>query len=103
MFLVISYDIEKTNIDAHETVSNFISNSLNPNDYKVYGLSSSSVEDVKDKLLITELLYPYFLVDQTTLKTMIRANPGIFLLKNGVVIEKWHWRDIPSDLSGIIN
>ena len=26
---------------------------------------------------------------------MIRANPGLILLKDGVVMDKWNWRDIP--------
>ncbi len=34
-------------------------------------------------------------VDETTLKTMVRANPGYILLKNGVIEGKWSWADVP--------
>jgi hypothetical protein len=33
--------------------------------------------------------------DETTLKTMIRANPGFILIKDGVIIGKWSWANVP--------
>lgn len=33
--------------------------------------------------------------DDIVLKTMVRANPGVMLMKDGVVIDKWNWRDTP--------
>jgi len=97
VILVVSYDIEKTHIRGHVQIDKFISNSLAYN-IPIYGLSSSSENDVKIKLSKSDLNYPYFLVDQTTLKTMVRANPGVFVLENGVVVNKWHWRDVPKGL-----
>ena len=32
--------------------------------------------------------------DETTLKTIIRANPGILTLQNGTVTGKWSWTDV---------
>jgi hypothetical protein len=43
-----------------------------------------------------QLAIPYFFGDATLLKTMIRSNPGLILLKDGTVIEKWHHNDVPS-------
>ncbi len=39
---------------------------------------------------------PYYYADATVLKTIIRANPGIFLMQDGIVKGKWHYNDIPS-------
>jgi hypothetical protein len=40
-------------------------------------------------------LYDFVLVDNTVLKTMIRSNPGLMLMKDGTVIANWHWRNLP--------
>lgn len=37
----------------------------------------------------------YYFSDDTVLKTMIRSNPGLILLENGVIKGKWHYNDVP--------
>ncbi len=39
---------------------------------------------------------PYYFADGTLLKTMIRADPGFVLLKNGTIKGKWHYNDLPT-------
>jgi hypothetical protein len=38
---------------------------------------------------------PFFNADDIALKTMIRSNPGLILVKDGVVIDKWHFNHFP--------
>ena len=38
---------------------------------------------------------PYYKADATVLKTIMRSNPGTWLLKNGVVRGKWHYNSTP--------
>ncbi|MFP4488306.1 MAG: BT_3928 family protein [Bacteroidales bacterium] len=44
------------------------------------------------------------LVDETTLKTIIRSNPGFMSIKKGVITGKWAGRDLPGkdEIIGII-
>jgi len=90
VYLLISYDINKTKLKGHQKADKLLQSGI-----PIYGLSSSSNEDILSALDLTELKFPYFSVDQTTLKTIVRSNPGLVLIKNGVVVDKWHWRDIP--------
>jgi uncharacterized membrane protein YphA (DoxX/SURF4 family) len=43
-----------------------------------------------------QVALPYYYADGTVIKAMIRANPGLILMKNGIVLGKWHNNDIPA-------
>ncbi len=69
----------------------------------------SAVDDKVDVLALTssdrasfeafrhhyQLAIPYFFVDATVLKAMIRSNPGLIFLEDGTVKGKWHFNDVP--------
>lgn len=38
----------------------------------------------------------FFYADAVPLKSMVRANPGLILLKNGTIINKWPASALPS-------
>lgn len=63
-----------------------------------YVLSSSGSDELKS--LGSEL--NYCSTDETTLKTMMRANPGYILIKNGTIIGKWSWASL-KELSILLN
>ena len=63
--------------------------------YDTWILTSSGYEVFEAFRHQHQLAAPYFFADATVLKTMIRSNPGIFLLKDGTVKAKWHYNDTP--------
>jgi len=93
-FLLVSSKLEEANRDNIYLIQNANAYAKVHN-YAIYGLTNS------DKAAIDEWNYEYdstiefCSVDDRTLKTIIRANPGILLLKDGVVLQKFAFRDIP--------
>ena len=61
-----------------------------------YAATSSTEEAVALWRKRTGAEYPLYWADNDMLKTMIRANPGLLLVKDGVVVEKWNIHDVPA-------
>jgi uncharacterized membrane protein YphA (DoxX/SURF4 family) len=58
-------------------------------------LTSSLPEEVNAFREKYSMDMPFYFADDVVLKTMVRSNPGLILLNNGMVVEKWAWRDTP--------
>jgi len=63
--------------------------------YSFIGLTGTLPEKVAAFQGETGVSIPFYSSDDVVLKSMIRSNPGLILLKDGVVIEKWHYHDFP--------
>lgn len=63
--------------------------------YPFYGLTSSGKEAIEEWRYEYESPFDFCAADDNLLKTMIRSNPGLLLLKHGVVVRKWSFREIP--------
>ena len=42
---------------------------------------------------------PFMTIDGTVVKTALRTNPGLMLIKDGVVVRKWSYLDYPKELN----
>ena len=62
--------------------------------YCVTGSSPEMIDEWSDN---TGAEYPFRMADEVLLKTIIRSNPGLVLLKDGTVMGKWHYNDIPDE------
>jgi len=65
------------------------------NGYPFYCMNSSLEKDREDYRDETGAEYPFATTDNITLKTIVRSNPGLVLIKNGTVLNKWHYNDLP--------
>ena len=93
-FLLVSPDLEKSNRSANvhiESARQYAGN----HGYEFYGLTNSGTDAIDEWNYEYDSDIEYCSVDERTLQTMIRSNPGMILLKDGVVLQKWGSRDIP--------
>ena len=91
-YLFIMYDLSDTSIKGAQKAE-LIYQKLLKSGAKIYALTGSSDADIqkfKDK---TDVTFPFWKTDPTTLKTIIRANPGLVKLNKGTITGKWNWRD----------
>lgn len=65
--------------------------------YPFYCITASHDEDIRNWEENTGAEYPFARMDATALKSMIRSNPGVLMIKKGVVINKWSDRNIPHE------
>jgi len=95
-FLLIAYDLDKANtknIDQINKLAEFAMEYGNSNFICLTASVESEIMEFKHK---TNAPYTFFNTDEITLKTIIRSNPGLVLLKSGTVLDKWHHSNIPS-------
>lgn len=95
-FLLIAYDLKKANtknILAINKIANFSQESGVCNFICLTSSLESEIDEFKKN---TNASYQFYNSDNITLKTIVRSNPGLVLLKKGVILGKWHNRNIPS-------
>ncbi|MFV0397106.1 MAG: BT_3928 family protein [Bacteroidales bacterium] len=67
------------------------------NKYGFFCITSSSQEEIDEWKEGTGADYPILTADETTIKSMVRSVPGLLLLKEGVIINKWSSVTIPDE------
>jgi uncharacterized membrane protein YphA (DoxX/SURF4 family) len=102
--LVISHKVEKASTKNIKCVKSTIANAKKAG-AKVIWLTSSYTDDIDNFKSEYEINDTFGATDDITLKTIVRSNPGLVLIKDATVIEKWHHNSLPTKekLNQLIN
>lgn len=93
-FILIVPDIKKTR-EKKMRQANYLAKRSAELGIRFICLTSSTEAQVESFKHSFDLYYGFYSTDETTLKTIIRANPGILLLQKGTILGKWNFNDAP--------
>jgi uncharacterized membrane protein YphA (DoxX/SURF4 family) len=93
--IIVAYDLKHTDTEAIGRLNALAANLVQNFNTRTVLLTSNSAKDAEAFAKANHLVMDVFYADGVPLKTMVRANPGIFLMKNGSIINKWHYHTMP--------
>ncbi len=93
-FMLMVPDIEKTHIKKMQQANDLARHSAELG-IRFICLTSSTESQVNSFKHSLNLDFDFYTTDETTLKTIVRANPGILLLQKGTILGKWNFNDAP--------
>jgi uncharacterized membrane protein YphA (DoxX/SURF4 family) len=95
VFILVAHNLEKSSRKPQEKI-NTLASWATENGLSFICMTSSLTDQSDAFKEETGAPYEFFTCDEITLKTIIRSNPGLIVIKNGIVFEKWHYNDIPT-------
>jgi len=94
--VVVAYNLNETNENAIANINALALNAAEQFNIRTVLLTSNSAQDAEKFSKRMKLFMEIFYADGVPLKSMVRANPGVLLLKNGTIVAKWHYHSLPS-------
>lgn len=91
--LLLFYNTEFDDKEKMDQINNLIEGLENAEPMVLTSSGEAEFEAFRHEY---QLAVPYYLTDATVLKAMIRSNPGIMLVRQGIVFGKWHHNDVPT-------
>lgn len=93
--LVVQTNIYKTRSGVESQLAKLAKDCI-ANGVPVWGLTNTKLDEVEAYRHEHQLAYPYYNMDATPLKSIVRSSPGLVLMKDNVVIKKWSAYGIPT-------
>ncbi|MGO4878821.1 BT_3928 family protein [Pedobacter psychrotolerans] len=94
--IFVAYDLKNTHENAIGKLNAIAMNATQQFNIRTVLLTSNAAQEAEAFVKKNNLFSEVFYADAVPLKSMVRANPGVLLLKNGVVINKWHFHNVPT-------
>jgi uncharacterized membrane protein YphA (DoxX/SURF4 family) len=94
--IIVAYNLNDTNTEAIGKLNALTMDATEQFNIRTVLLTSNSAQDAQAFSKQNKVLSEIFYADAVPLKSMVRANPGVLLMKNGIVIDKWSYQSMPS-------
>jgi hypothetical protein len=95
VFLLVSYNLNKADKASLVRAADYFRLTGIYSDVSFYAATASVADDISKVRNSLGLPYDFGTADEIALKTMIRSNPGLILIKDGTIIKNWHYNDFP--------
>ena len=92
--VINAYDLTKTDVQAFKKLDEFCAKAY-ADDIPAVVLVSAENAQIRKFALENNLHLEFCTADDIILKTIVRSNPGLLVMKDGVILEKWHHNDFP--------
>lgn len=92
LLIVVAYNLSKTEREGWSKISTVLQKA-DEEDYKIIGLTASGESDISKIKSDFDLDFDFYFTDETAIKTIIRANPGLVIVQKGTITHKLHWND----------
>lgn len=92
--LAVAYNLNQSDTQYQPAI-NRLAEYAREKGIRFYGLTSSSERDIEAYKKRNHVPYEFCTADEIQLKTMIRSNPGVIILREGTILDKWTGKDVP--------
>ena len=92
--LAVAYNLTQSDVQYQPAI-NRLAEYAQEKGIRFYGLTSSSERDIETYKKRYHVPYEFCTADEIQLKTMIRSNPGVIVLREGTILGKWAGKDVP--------
>ena len=92
--LAVAYNLNQSDTQYHPAI-NRLAEYAREKGIRFYGLTSSTERDIEAYKKRNHVPYEFCTADEIQLKTMIRSNPGVIILREGTILDKWAGKDVP--------
>ncbi len=89
---IVAYNLANTEREGYYAIKQLSEDAIRKG-YTVIGLSSSAQLETEKFVNDFKLPFDFYYTDETTLKTIVRASPGIVSLDKGTIVQKLHYND----------
>ena len=92
--LAVAYNLTQSDMQYQPAI-NRLAEYAQEKGIRFYGLTSSSERDIETYKKRYHVPYEFCTADEIQLKTMVRSNPGVIILREGTILDKWAGKDVP--------